>query len=157
MLHRRLGDRKVALDIGIYALGDHPDSRLRHLADVGAVGSASAAEESDDLGNVGRLVADTLHVRDHFQRGGNLPQVARHRLLLQKELQAERLNAVLHAIDLAVQRRDFLRDRHIARGDGFCREGDDLFTKRAHLRQFAAEQRKLFVEFASHYPNLPVM
>ena len=157
MLHRRLGDRKIALDIGVHALGDHPHGRLRHLADVGTVGSASAAEEADDLGDVGRLVADALHIGDHFQRGGNLPQVARHRLLLQKELEAERLDAVLHAVDLAVERHDLFRHGKVARGNRLARKGNDLFTKRAHLRQLAAEQRKLLVKSASHYPNLPVM
>ena len=41
-------------------------------------------EENFRFHNVLRLVADPLHVRDHFQRGGDGAQIPRHRLLTQK-------------------------------------------------------------------------
>ena len=63
----------------------------------------------DNLRDVGGLIAYPLHVRYHFESGGNQAQVARDRLLLQKELQAERLDVSLLPVNLHFGVRDFLR------------------------------------------------
>ena len=64
-----------------------------------------SAEKADDLRDILRLIADALHIGNHFQRGGDLPQIPRHRLLLQQQLQAQVLDFPLLLVDLAVQRR----------------------------------------------------
>ena len=46
--------------------------------------AAKALTGQDDLRDIGRLVSDALHIRDDLQRGGDLPQVTGHRLLLER-------------------------------------------------------------------------
>ena len=65
-------------------------------------GTASV-EEGDDFGNILGLIADSLHIRNHFQRRGDLPQVAGYRLLLEQKLQAKRFDGSFLLVDLRVQ------------------------------------------------------
>ncbi len=67
-----------------------------------------------DLCNVRRLISDALHIRDDLHGGGDLPQVAGHRLLLEQQLQTQRFNVPLHLVDLALQWFDRFRQRRIA-------------------------------------------
>lgn len=128
---------------------------ISRRASPGAERPAGAAEQ--DLGNIVGLVADTLHVRDHLQGSGDLPQVAGHRLLLKQEPQAEVLDVALLAVDLVVQGRDLLRQGGIAVGEGLRGQSDDLLAQGTHLDELAVELGQLFIELTTHYPNLPVM
>ena len=64
------------------------------------------ADEPGQLRDVGGLVADALQVRDHFQGGGDAPQVGGHGLLLEQELGAEGLDLPLHVVHFPVQGED---------------------------------------------------
>ena len=74
----------VAADERFHRLRDHFGRGRAHLGDVAAVGRFRQIGVGHDFSDVGGLIADALHIRDHFQRGGNLPQVARDRLLMQQ-------------------------------------------------------------------------
>ena len=106
---------------------------------------AAAGQERDDLGDIFGLIADALHIRDHFQGCGDLPQVARDRLLLEQQLEAEGFDIPLLLVDLRVQRRDLLREAHVSVRHRLGGQCDDLFTARAHFDQFSVQQRKLLV------------
>ena len=116
-----------------------------------------AEEERNDLGDVGGLIADALHVRDHLERGGDLPQVARDGLLLQKKLQAERFDAALLLVGLLLQFCDRRGLRHVLLLERLRGQTDRAGAGRAHFGQLLIERCELLVKFASHYPNLPVM
>ena len=116
-----------------------------------------AEEKRDDLGNIRRLIADALHIRDHLERCRDLPQIARDRLLLQKQLQTQRFNRAFLLVRLFLQLRDRRGGRRILRFKRLRGKADGLRARFAHLRQLFIQQGKLLVKFASHYPNLPVM
>ena len=111
----------------------------------------------DQLRDVIGLVADALHVGDHLQRGGDLPQVAGHRLLVQQKAQAQVLNVPLLAVDVTLQPRHLSGQGRVALRQGLGRHGDGLLTQSAHLDQLPVELGQLLVKLASHHPNLPVM
>ena len=117
----------------------------------------AALQEGDDLGDVLGLVADALHVGDHFQGGGDLAQVPGHRLLLQKQLQAQRLDGALLLVDLRVQGAHLGGQGGVSLRQGLGGQGDDLLAQGAHLDELPVQQRQLLVKLSSHYPNLPVM
>ena len=52
----------------------------------------------DKLGDIRRLVADTLQIIDHLERGGYFPKIARHRLLAQQQAKALGLDIPLHLL-----------------------------------------------------------
>ena len=97
----------------------------------------------DDLHNVLRLIADALHVRDHFQRGGNGAQVPRHRLLTQKQTHTNRLNGALLLVDLCADLGDLFPKRFVIGNQRLRGKRDDLLAQRAHFRQFLIQQQKL--------------
>ena len=117
----------------------------------------AAPEEGDDLGDVLGLVADALHVGDHLQGGGDLAQIPGHRLLLQKQLQAQRLDGALLLVDLRVQGAHLGGQGGVSLRQGLGGQGDDLLAQGAHLDELPVQQRQLLVKLSSHYPNLPVM
>ena len=133
------------------------DGRARHFAQQIVVFRRTAGEILDDLRDVLRLIADALHVRDHLQRRRDLAQVARDRLLLEQELETQRLNIALLLVDLRVERPDLLRQLRIRLRERLGRERDDLLAQRAHLDHLPVQERELFIKPASHQPNLPVM
>ena len=116
-----------------------------------------AEEKRDDLGNIRRLIADALHIRDHFECCRNLPQVACDRLLLQKQLQTQRFDAPFLLVCLFLQFGDRCGGRRVLIFERLRGKTDGLRARFAHLRQLFIQQGKLLVKFASHYPNLPVM
>ena len=130
---------------------------MRHIFKKSVALVASAAEKSDYFRYILGLIAYALHVRYHLERGGYLPQIACHGLLLEQELQTQCLNSPLLLVYLAVKRGDLRGGFRVAVFQSVHGEGYHFFAKRAHLYHFFVEQRKLFVESASHYPNLPVM
>ncbi len=87
----RVGQGQILTHKGVDTLRYHFDGSAGHVADVVAFPAGPAAQKTDNLGNIVGLIADTLHVGDHFKRGGNLPEIPRYRLLLQKKLEAHGL------------------------------------------------------------------
>ena len=118
----------------------------------------SAAQIDNNLRNILRLVAYALHVRDHLQRGGDLAQVARHGLLLQQQLQAERLDGALLLVDLRVERRDLRRQ--LARRPRSARARPCAMTSShsapisisSWFSSASCSSKRLLI-----YPNLPVI
>ena len=147
----------ITFYIRVNAFRHHADGGLRHLAQEVVVLGLMAVEKADDLGDVLGLIADALHVRDHLERRGDLAQVARDRLLLKQQLEAEVLDVALLPVDLAVERRDPRGKTLVVFGQRTAGERDDLLAQRAHFDHFVIELRELLVKFVSHQPNLPVM
>ena len=56
----------------------------------------------DDLRDIGGMVADALHIRDHLHGGGDAAQVTCHRLLAEQQGHAAVLNVPLHVVDAAI-------------------------------------------------------
>ena len=152
-----LGQRHILPHIGIHAVTDHADGGLRHLAQQRVALRRYALQIQHDLGDVVGLIADALHIRDHLQRGGNTPQVAGHRLLVQQQPQAQVFNVPLLPVDVPIQRRHLLRQRLVPRGQRPGGQRDYPLTQRAHLDELPVQLGQLLVKTAPHYPNLPVM
>ena len=153
----RLCQHCITLNVGVNTFRDHMDGRERHFAQQIVVFRRTAGEILDDLRDVLGLIADALHVRDHLQRRRDLAQVARDRLLLEQELEAQRLNVALLPVDLRVERLDLLRQLRIRLRERLGRECDDFLAQCAHLDHLLIQECELFIKPASHQPNLPVM
>ena len=97
----------------------------------------------DDLHNVLRLVADPLHVRDHFQRGGDGAQIPRHRLLTQKQTHTDCLNGALLLVDFRADFGDLFPQFFRVGTQRLGGKGDDLLAQRTHFCQFLIQQQKL--------------
>ena len=103
------GQHYITFYVGVYAFCHHLYDCLGHFPEKRVVFRLPVAEKTDDLRNILRLIADTLHIGDHFQCGGNLPQIPCHRLLLKQQPQAQVFDFPLLMVDLAVQRADLGR------------------------------------------------
>ena len=147
----------ILLHIGVHAVGNHADSGPGHGAEQGAMGFPAALQIAHNLGNVLRLVANALHVGNHFQGGGDLPQVTGHRLLPQQQLQADALHIPLLLIQSRRNGRHLGGQRRAALRQSFHRQGDGVLTQGAHLGHFLLQQRQLLVKIVPHQPNLPVI
>ena len=97
----------------------------------------------DDLHNVLRLISNTLHVRDHFQRGGDSTQVPRHRLLAQKQTHTDGLDGALLFVDLRADLGDLFPKRFVIGNQRLRSQRNDLLAQRTHFRQFLIQQQKL--------------
>ena len=126
------------------------DGRAGHFAQQIVIFRRTSGEKLDDLRNVLGLVTDALHVRDHLQRGRDLAQVARDGLLLEQELEAQRLDVALFLVDLGIERRDLLCQLRICLREGLGRECDNLLAQCAHLDHLLVQERELFIKPASH-------
>ena len=144
------GQIHVAAHERVDALRDHGAGLLRHAADECAVKGVVAEEEGDDLRDVRGLIADALHVGDHLERGGDLPQIAGDGLLLQKQLQAQGLDRALLLVRLLLELPHGGRERHILLLQGLCGQADGLRAGCAHLGQLLVEGGELLVKFTSH-------
>ena len=82
---------------------------------------------------------------------------SRDGLLLEQELEAQRLDVALLLVDLGIERRDALRQLRIRLREGLGCERDDLLAQCAHFDELPLQLGQLFIKPASHYPNLPVM
>ena len=153
----RLCQHCITLNVGVNTFRDHMDGRARHFAQQIVIFRRTSGEKLDDLRNVLGLVANALHVRDHLQRRRDLAQIARDRLLLQQELEAQRLDVALLLVDLRVERPDLLRQLRICLRERPGRERDDFLAQCAHLDHLLIQECELFIKPASHQPNLPVM
>ena len=127
-----------------------PTTRAREVAEQAGVLLGQRAHEARGVGDVEGLVAYALHVRYHLQRGGDEAQVARDGLLLQKELEAERLNLALLLVYLILEVADALGERPVVVHDGARGGGDGLLAERAHGDKLVVEQGELLVEFYAH-------
>ena len=99
------GGRLVLFREGGKGVQDHLVSFLAHpdgLADRRVALLADGDQMGDDLGDIGGVVADPLHVRDDFHGRGNAAQIARHGLLAEQQGHAAVLNVPLHVVDAAI-------------------------------------------------------
>ena len=78
-------------------------------------------------------------------------------MLLQQQLQAQRLDGALLLVDLRVQGAHLGGQGGVSLRQGLGGQGDDLLAQGAHLDELPVQQRQLLVKLSSHYPNLPVM
>ena len=138
-----LGKVHILLDVGVHAVRDHGDGLLCHFPDFGVFLVGMGDHAWDDLHNVLRLIADALHVRDHFQRGGNGAQVPRHRLLTQQQTHTNRLNGAFLLVDLCTDLGDLFPKRFVIGNQRLRSQRNDLLAQRTHFRQFLIQQQKL--------------
>ena len=119
--------------------------------------AAGIRQVGDDLGDVARLVADALDIRDHLEHGRDQAQVARDRLLLEQQLEAHGLDLALLAVDLLIDADGGCGELEVLGEQRLDRACDRVLAQRAHCDQFVVQLQKLGVETVSHQPNLPVM
>ena len=90
---------------GIQGIQDHLVRLLAHLDGLAHSRVALFADSDqmgDDLRDIGGMVADALHIRDHLHGGGDAAQVTCHRLLAEQQGHAAVLNVPLHVVDAAI-------------------------------------------------------
>ena len=110
-----------------------------------------------ELRDVRGLVPNALEVGDQLERGGDKPQISRHRLLPQQKPQAELLNITLHAVDPVIGLKGGMAQAVVVGKQALAGRGNRLLAQRAHALELPAQGLKLFVVSRPHYPNLPVM
>ena len=114
-------------------------------------------DELGNLRNVRSLIPNAFHVGDHFQGGGDGPQIPGHRLLLQKQLQAQMLNGPLHFINFAVVCYGGLCHVPVALGGRIHCCSDRSLAQAPHGNEIRVQLFQLLVKAIAHHPNLPVM
>ena len=113
-----------------------------------------------DIGNIGGLVADPLHVGDHFQRRGDFAQIACHGLLLKQEAHTEIFNIAFLLIDFPLGLMHLVKLYFVVIvpiKQSVYGDRNRLLAERSHRDQLCVQFFELFVEAVSHYPNLPVI
>ena len=103
-----------------------------------------------DLGDVGGLVADALHVGDHLQGGGHRPQIPGHRLLPQQQAHALALDLPLLLVDLLLQDVGPGPQLHVPVQQGLGGGRDGLLAQGPHPDQLHIQLIQLFVKGVSH-------
>ena len=96
---------------------------------------------NDHFRDIRGLIADAFHIGDHFQRGGNLTEILRHRLLLQQKAKTACFNVAFHLIDLPIQRGNFRRQILVAFHQSAGGHGDRFFAEGSHFQQFLIQCR----------------
>ena len=98
----------------------------------------------------GRMVADSFHIGDHLQGGGNLPEVAGHRLLGEEELKAEALDLPLFLVDFLVVGNRFFCLIDILAQKRVDRIADCLGDLDPHRNHFIVQLFQLAVKSVTH-------
>ena len=157
-LHHLSRQLQIPVHIGVQTAADHADCGLGHLGQVLQLLQIRRVGQIDhQTGDVRRLIADALHVGDHLQRRGDLPQIPRHGLLLQKQLQAQALDLLFLLIHLVIRGDGGVCSLHVLADQRLGGTSDGLLDQRSHFQQFPVEQTQLLVKSNAHQPNLPVM
>ena len=85
--HDALRELKISVYVRCHTVAHHlADFRSHRTDHVDLLCGSYAFGRNDDLGDVGSLVSDTLHIRDHLKRCGDPSEVLGYRLLLKQEL-----------------------------------------------------------------------
>ena len=155
--YRLLSNAHISFYECVNAFGHHAYGCFRHKTNGFAVNARLFVYKGDYFRDVRRLISYSFKVGYHFQRRRNLTQVSCHGLLLKQHFQAKRFYISFFLIYFRFERLHFRRRLFVRRCQRFCRVGYCLFAERAHLYKFFVQRCQLFVESASHYPNLPVM
>ena len=113
--------------------------------------------EQGDFRDIRRLVADALHVGNHLQRGGDLPQIPRHGLLVQQQAHAHVFYHALFLVYLFVQFNRLPGQGGVGFEQAVYRACDRLLAEGAHGRQLIVHLLHLGCKLIAHYPNLPVI
>ena len=107
----------------------------------------------DNVCDICRLVADTLHIRHHFQGRGNPAEIPGHRLLMENQLHTKTLDVTLLTVDDGVILHNFLCQLQIAVCQSFCSIGNGLFAQTAHSDHLCMQLGKLLLIKISHSIN----
>ena len=130
----------------------------RELIEMGALCEEAIAKAAKALSAADRRLAEQVAPLDsEIDRKEREIESLCLKLLLQQQLQAERLDLALLAVDLAVERRDLFGQTAVGGAECLGGLGDGLLAQRAHFDQLPVEQRELLVKSTSHQPNLPVI
>ena len=100
---------KILMDKGFHAVSHHFDGGFRHFSNVSSTIRGFQMGFADDFCNISSLVANALHVCDHFQGRGDLTQIPSYRLLLEKQLQTQGFNHFFLLINFIIQRDGLFR------------------------------------------------
>ncbi len=93
----------IAADERLERVGEHLAGQPGHLDDLRLRRDGPRlGQPLGRLGDVDRVVADPLEVVGDLERGGEHPEVARHRLLQREQVDALLLDLHLHGVDHAV-------------------------------------------------------
>lgn len=93
----------VAFDERFDRIMHHGASPLGHAAQMARkTGVDRTVDREHGIADVGRLVADTLHIADHLKGGRDMAQVACDGLLGEQQLQAQALDIALLTVDIVV-------------------------------------------------------
>ena len=103
-----------------------------------------------DLGDILCLVADPLHIGDHFKCRGNLTQVACYRLLLQKKLQTKVFDLSFPVVDMFVGFVGQLPHFFGSLVECTDRIVDCFLAQCSHVDQQHVELRQLFIKSCRH-------
>lgn len=103
-----------------------------------------------DFADVARLIADALHVGNHFQRRADGAQVTRDGLLLEQHVDAHRFHLALLFVHNVVTVANCRRFRHVV-----CLQRANCPLNRvlhqcAHRHHLLAKLRNLVIKMLSH-------
>ena len=147
------GNGKVHLHIGGNGALDHLQHIIAHFQDIfqhaHSIGGFGV-QVQHQFRNIAGLVADTLHIRYHFQGCTDLAQIRSHRLLAQQQLQAAVFDLVFACVDLAVPRNHAAGQFNIiiAQGSQCAFNGGTGFV--THAGQQGIQLQKLFIIRFTH-------
>ena len=108
---------------------------------------------NDNVCDICCLIADTLHIRHHFQGRGNPAEISCHRLLMENQFHTKTLDVTLLTVDDGVVLHDFLRQPQIAVCQRLCSIGNGLFAQAAHGNHLCMQLGKLLLIKISHSIN----
>ena len=153
--------RRVPPNESLEGVGKHVPGEPGHLDDLGLRRDRPALREPlRALGDVDRVVADPLEIVGDLERGGEHPEVPRHRLLQGEEVDALLLDLDLHAVDHPVAHDDPVGLVGIPLEQRLHREAEGGLRLARHGEQPDLHVAQLVVKVAVNveaHPNLPVM
>ena len=103
----------IPFDVGSHRFVQHLDNLVGHFGKLIHLSVFAVRHFLDKVGDVDRMVADSLHVRNHLECGRNMTQIRGYRLLLEQKLQAEAFNFPLHLVYRLVVLCNLARRIHI--------------------------------------------
>lgn len=141
----------VAVKKGVDGAADHGHDVLTHrvygLLNIGGL----AGDEGGELGYVGRLIANTLHIIDDVQGGGDMAEIRSDGGLEQQKPQAEVLNVLILTVYLGLYLRCADGELLVTVHEGLDCGGNGLLAQGAHLIDLLMQLLELRIEFVSHF------
>ncbi len=150
----------VALDIGVEHVLDHREADRAHARQrIDRLHRRRLVEHERALGDIRRVIADTLEIGRDLQRGDDLAKIARQRLAQREEPHDLRLDLMLQLVDLAVGFDHAGREIAVALRHRVDRGRELAFGHAAHLDDRIVEPLQLLVValddvFGDHWSSL---